>query len=78
MNEYLEEWLLQTGMLPETITGSNQYSEPSVSEFNHKKAIGSASVRAAILIATIDGPLPVGDAVAAGILAATGAYLLLS
>ena len=76
MNAYYEEWLRHIGLFE---TGAKTGTEPElVQTSNHKKQIGSTALRAAGLIALADGPLPMGDAVAAGILAATGAYLLLS
>jgi hypothetical protein len=87
MNVYKQIWLEEVGLYA---TGVLARSDPHlqnthVAEQNTlKKMVGSGSLRTSQVIALgaavawADGPLPIGDVIAATGLAAFGAYMLLS
>ena len=87
MNAYKQIWLEEVGLYA---TGAIARSDPllqhtDVAEQNtFKKMVGSGSLRTSQVLALsaavawADGPLPIGDVIAATGLAAFGAYMLLS
>ena len=67
--------LIQDGKIQPTIVKGKDYSRA-------KRALGSGALRTgvsiAIALAAADGPLPVGDTIAAGVLITAGAYAYLT
>ena len=81
MNPYKELWLEEIGIYATGVIAKNdpllQTSEVAQQNI-FKKSLGTGAIRTAAVLSMADGPLPVGDAVAATGLAIVGAYLLLS
>lgn len=86
MNVYKQIWMEEVALLT---LGKAMKDDPVMSHTNAghqtvKQMVGTGAVRTSGVIATsaliawADGPLPVGDIIAAGVLATYGAYLLLS
>ena len=81
MNPYKELWLEEIGMYATGVIARNDplLQNSEVAQQNtFKKSLGTGAIRTAAVLAMADGPLPVGDAVAATGLVIVGAYLLLS